>query len=94
MRVHLLPASNTASRKHYIDTVLNHSVNCKTIDIKKHINKKISEFQFGHGTNYNLTNTISIYSSYHCSRYNTQTNRLTETMFHKVIENIKLKILT
>ena len=63
-------------------------------EILKIFNKKISEFQFGHGTNYNLTNTIAIYSSYHCSRYNTQTNRLTETMFHKVIENIKLKILT
>ena len=63
-------------------------------EILKIFNKKISEFQFGHGTNYDLTNTISIYSSYHCSKYNTQTNRLTETMFHKVIENIKLNILT
>jgi len=29
-----------------------------------------------------------LYDSYHCSRYNTQTRRLTETMFHQVFELI------
>jgi len=43
MRVHLLPASNSVSRKHYTDTILNHSVNCKTDEIKKYVNEEISE---------------------------------------------------
>ena len=43
MRVHLLPASNADSRKHYTDTILNHSVNCKTEEIKKYVNKSISD---------------------------------------------------
>ena len=43
MKVHLLPASNTDSRKHYTDTILNHPVNCKTEEIKKYVNNQISE---------------------------------------------------
>lgn len=37
-----------------------------------------------------------LYDSYHCSRYNTQTRRLTEAMFHQVFVSIKedLKCLT
>lgn len=30
-----------------------------------------------------------LYDSYHCSRYNTQTRRLTEAMFHAVFEFIQ-----
>ena len=30
-----------------------------------------------------------LYDSYHCSRYNTQTKRLTEAMFHQVFASIK-----
>ena len=41
MRVHLLPASNADSRKHYTDTILNHSVNCKTEEIKKYTDRQI-----------------------------------------------------
>ncbi len=31
---------------------------------------------------------IRLYDSYHCSRYNTQTRRLTEAMFHAVLRDI------
>jgi uracil-DNA glycosylase family 4 len=31
---------------------------------------------------------IRLYDSYHCSRYNTQTRRLTEAMFHAVFSDI------
>lgn len=43
MRVHLLPASNKDSRKHYQDTILNHPSNCRTKEIKKHVSKSISD---------------------------------------------------
>ena len=61
-------------------------------EVLKVFNKKISEFKFKHGKIYNLSNTISLHSSYHCSRYNTLTKRLTENMFNKVLKEIKLKI--
>ena len=61
-------------------------------EVLKVFNKKISEFKFKHGKIYNLSNTISLHSSYHCSRYNTLTKRLTENMFNNVLKEIKLKI--
>ena len=61
-------------------------------EVLKVFNKKISEFKFKHGKIYNLSNSISLHSSYHCSRYNTLTKRLTENMFNKVLKEIKLKI--
>ena len=61
-------------------------------EVLKVFNKKISEFKFKHGKIYNLSNSISLHSSYHCSRYNTLTKRLTENMFNNVLKEIKLKI--
>ena len=50
------------------------------------------DYPFGHGKVYDLPEGRKLVTSYHCSRYNTQTKRLTEIMFHKVFENI-LKLL-
>ena len=61
-------------------------------EVLKVFDKKISEFKFKHGKIYNLSNSISLHSSYHCSRYNTLTKRLTENMFNNVLKEIKLKI--
>ncbi len=33
---------------------------------------------------------LRLYDSYHCSRYNTQTNRLTPAMFRAVFDRIAL----
>lgn len=46
---------------------------------------KLKEFPFGHATHYALPNGRQFLSSYHCSRYNTQTRRLTRDMFRDVI---------
>jgi uracil-DNA glycosylase len=47
-----------------------------------------SEFAFGHGARHELPRGLTLFDSYHCSRYNTQTKRLTKTMFEAVIGDI------
>ena len=42
------------------------------------------DYPFSHGGQHLLPNGVTLISSYHCSRYNTQTNRLTTAMFHDV----------
>jgi len=47
---------------------------------------------FGHGRRYQLTGPhgpVILHDSYHCSRYNTNTGRLTEEMFHTVFAAIR-----
>lgn len=47
-----------------------------------------SSFAFAHGARYELPRGLTLYDSYHCSRYNTQTRRLTAAMFKAVIGDI------
>lgn len=49
---------------------------------------KQSDYPFGHGVEHRLERGILI-DSYHCSRYNTQTRRLTTPMFEKVFKRAK-----
>ncbi len=44
--------------------------------------------RFIHGARHNLPEGRALYDSYHCSRYNTQTRRLTTEMFRRVFEVI------
>lgn len=50
---------------------------------------KAKSYPFGHGAAYALPNGLRLYDSYHCSRYNTQTKRLTTEMFEAVFTQIK-----
>lgn len=50
---------------------------------------KIKDFPFGHATRYSLPSGLALYDSYHCSRYNTQTRRLTAEMFEAVFADIR-----
>lgn len=43
---------------------------------------------FAHGARHVLPDGRALFDSYHCSRYNTQTKRLTAGMFHDVFEAI------
>ena len=49
---------------------------------------KVKDFKFAHNARHALPDGSKLYDSYHCSRYNTQTKRLTEAMFHQVFESI------
>jgi len=50
---------------------------------------KQKEWGFGHGAVHVLPNGLTLFDSYHCSRYNTQTHRLTPEMFYGVFEAIR-----
>ena len=56
------------------------------------LNKKKSDYKFSHNSLHNLNQHLHLVSSYHCSRYNTNTGRLTQEMFEAVFENIRRKI--
>lgn len=45
---------------------------------------KVSEYKFGHAAEFTLPGGQRLLDSYHCSRYNTNTRRLTEEMFEAV----------
>ncbi len=44
-----------------------------------------AEYPFAHGARYDLPHGYILLDSYHCSRYNTQTRRLTTRMFESVV---------
>jgi len=46
---------------------------------------KLSEYGFAHGAVHRLPGGRCLIDSYHCSRYNTQTRRLTPAMFEAVL---------
>ena len=49
---------------------------------------KAAAAPFGHGAEHDA-GKVRLFDSYHCSRYNTNTGRLTEEMFRAVFERAK-----
>ena len=49
---------------------------------------KASARTFAHGANHDLPDGRTLADSYHCSRYNTNTGRLTPAMFEAVVESV------
>jgi uracil-DNA glycosylase family 4 len=51
-----------------------------------------ARYRFAHGAVHPLPDGRSLTDSYHCSRYNTSTRRLTEAMFHRVFEDLSRRL--
>lgn len=94
-----LPEEETTCRKFLIDE-LKDLKNAKVIlslglishnAVLRTFGHKISAFKFAHGAVHDL-GKMTLVDSYHCSRYNTQTKRLTEEMFHDVFRIITARL--
>ncbi len=53
---------------------------------------KAKDAPFVHGADHRLPGGLFLFDSYHCSRYNTNTGRLTEPMFERVFEAVKRRL--
>lgn len=60
-----------------------HEAVLRAVGVKK------SQYPFSHGGIHELPDGRQLIDSYHCSRYNTQTRRLTPAMFHQVFDTIQ-----
>ena len=58
----------------------------------KALGLKQAAFKFAHDAQHELPDGRVLVDSYHCSRYNTQTGRLTEPMFNKVFKRITKRL--
>ncbi|MGF1606737.1 MAG: uracil-DNA glycosylase [Rhodothalassiaceae bacterium] len=54
----------------------------------KALGQKLSAYRFAHGAVHRL-GAVTLVDSYHCSRYNVNTGRLTEAMFRDVLQTVK-----
>lgn len=62
--------------------------------IIKACNLRQAEFKFGHAAVHEVDGQFTLVDSYHCSRYNTNTGRLTTEMFREVFAKIRGRLGT
>jgi uracil-DNA glycosylase family 4 len=55
--------------------------------LKAH-SKKPAFAGFSHGARHQISDSVTLTDSYHCSRYNINTGRLTQAMFNEVVQAI------
>ena len=58
------------------------------------LEKRKTAYPFSHGARHQLQPGIVLFSSYHCSRYNTNTGVLTDAMFRAVFEDVRRHLAT
>ncbi len=63
-----------------------HGAVLATLGLKK------SRYPFGHGALHELPSGLLLADSYHCSRYNTNTGRLTVAMFEAVFAELRARL--
>jgi uracil-DNA glycosylase family 4 len=91
-------AAEIAMCRPYLSTEIRQMPNLKAIfvlgriahdTVLRHFDLKLARYPFAHNQELTLPNGLSLVSSYHCSRYNIQTNRLTKQMFSEVCQRLK-----
>jgi len=70
------------------DSVILALGNVAHLAVLKAYGLKVADYKFGHAQRYRLPTGQILVDSYHCSRYNTQTKRLTALMFENVFAEI------
>ena len=65
-----------------------HDTMLSTLELRR------AAFAFSHGGEHDLGNDVTLFDSYHCSRYNTNTGVLTEAMFEAVFARISEHLAT
>ncbi len=63
-----------------------HQAVLKACDLKQ------SDYRFAHHARHLLPDGLFLFDSYHCSRYNTQTRRLTVDMFERLFADISQRL--
>lgn len=58
---------------------ISHEATLRALDLKP------SAYRFAHNARHNVRTGLELFDSYHCSRYNTNTGRLTAAMFEEVV---------
>ena len=62
--------------------------------VLKALDLKLSAYPFAHGAEHEIGHGLTLVDSYHCSRYNTQTRRLTTPMFQDVFRDLRVALDT
>ncbi len=91
------PQEIATCRPFLIQTVANHTDIAAILalgkiahdSVTRTFGHKLSEFKFAHGARHLLKPGLSLYDSYHCSRYNTNTGVLTTGMFRAVFQQMR-----
>ena len=60
--------------------------------VAKALGLRRKDVPFAHGAVHELESGLVLADSYHCSRYNLNTGRLTEAMFHAVFESLRRRL--
>jgi uracil-DNA glycosylase len=90
-----------ANCRKYLKSEINNMENLQIIlalgliahtEILKIFELKLALNKFTHGKTHTINKNIIMYDSYHCSRYNINTRKLTIEMFNEVIYSISKKI--
>lgn len=53
------------------------------------LGKKLNGYAFAHGARHDISPGLTLFDSFHCSRYNTNTGRLTRAMFKSVFTDVR-----
>ena len=86
----------------FLSTEVNRMLNLKVIlclgrvahdTLIKHFDLAAKNYNFAHGKQHSITTNLKLLNSYHCSRYNINTKRLTRNMFDNIFIKLKEMIL-